>query len=126
MSDSNSTSQQTTQQTDNRRVLGQGAVSAEQGATVNYQVLDGQVVNRSLDTVDQTVKNALTTVNGVTGKAFSFASDAQGAALDSLNLTANLIKDSYADAKGRGALTDKILIGSIVMAGLVALAALRK
>ena len=58
--------------------------------------------------------------------ALSFALDSNDRTLDSLKTSTTMIKDAYADAKGRGALTDKILIGSIAMAGLVAIAALRK
>jgi len=126
MNSSSSQSNPSTNQTDNRRVIGQGGVSAESGSVVNYQVLDGEVVNRSLDSVDLTVKNALSTVDKSVGRSFDFAVQANSQALDSLNTTSNLVKDAYADAKGRGAMTDKILIGSVVMAGLVAIAALRK
>lgn len=109
---SSSSTAQTTNQTDNRRTIGAGGISNE-GGTVN--VLDGGAINAAFDFSKSTV-----------GESFDFAKSAQGAALDSLNTTSNLVKDAYADAKGRGALTDKILIGSVAMAGLVAVMALRK
>ncbi len=100
-----SKSSQATNQTDNRRVLGEGSISAE-GSTVN--VLD----------------------NGAISKAFDFSSSIAAGALkfglDSQTSTAGILKDAYADAKGRGALTDYILIGSIAMAGLIAYQALKK
>lgn len=122
-SDSNS-SQSTTQQ-DNRRVIGQGGISAE-GSTVNTTTyaLDGEVANKAITASTADLKAALNYSDTVTGSAFTFARQAQGQALDSLNTTANLVANAYADAKGRGAMTDKILIGSVVMAGLVAMAAL--
>lgn len=112
MGGSSSSSAATTQQTDNRRVLGDGSVSAE-NSTVN--VLDGGAI-----------KNAFEFSGAVAGKSLDFAQQSQGQALDSLKTQTNLVKDAYADAKGRGALTDKILIGAVVMAGVVALAAVRK
>ncbi len=103
---SSSSNKQATTQTDNRRVLGEGAISAESGATVS--VLD----------------------NGAISKAFDFSSAVAAGALkfglDSQSSTAGILKDAYADAKGRGALTDYILIGSIAMAGLIAFQALKK
>lgn len=112
MGGSSSSSQQATNQTDNRRTIASGGISNENG-TVN--VLDGGAIKNSFDFS----KTALV-------ESLSFASNAQGQALDSLNVTSNLVKDAYADAKGRGAMTDQILIGSVAMAGLVAIAALRR
>lgn len=121
---SDSESSQTTQQTDNRRVIGQGGVSAE-GSTVTITALDGQVANAAIGASAQDLQASLNYADAITGHSLDYAQAAQGQALDSLNTTANLVKDAYADAKGRGALTDKILIGSVVMAGLVAIAAVR-
>ena len=109
-----SSSSQSTNQTDNRRVLAEGAISAE-NSTVTVQALDAEVANRAFDFGDTVVT-----------KALDFSLDSNAQALDSLQTTTSLVKDAYEDAKGRGALTDKILIGSVVMAGLVALAAIRK
>lgn len=108
---SSSNSSAATNQTDNRRTIAAGGISAE-GSTVN--VLDGGAINAAFEFSKSTV-----------GESFDFARSSQGAALDSLNVTSNLVKDAYADAKGRGAMTDKILIGAIGMAGLVALMAIR-
>ena len=125
-SESNSSSSQTTSQADNRRVLGAGALLAEGGSTVNITTLDGAVATASLNANVDVAKAALNAGTQGEKLAFSFAAKSQSQVLDSLASQSELIKDSYADAKGRGALTDKILIGSIAMAGLVAIAALQR
>lgn len=121
MGGSKSSSSAATSQTDNRRVLGEGSISAE-NSTVTIQALDNGAINRAFDTADLSVGRAL----DFGGNALAFATDAQAATLDSLTTTSNLVKDAYADAKGRGALTDQILIGAIAMAGLVAFKAISK
>jgi hypothetical protein len=108
-------------QTDNRRVIGEHGISAE-NSTVNVQTLDAQVVNRVLETGEFSIDRALKFGT----EALNYSKSSQAQALDSLNTTANLVKNAYEDAKGRGALTDQILIGSVVMAGLVAMAAIKK
>lgn len=137
-SSSESKTSSDTTQIDNRRVLGQGAVSVESGgdANINVTTLDASVANNAISNMaDVSVKNlrdslafgsdALQRALSFGDKAFNFGVDTQQTALDSLNTQANLVKDAYADAKGRGALTDKILIGAIAMAGIVAFAAVR-
>lgn len=119
MSDSESSPDNS--QTDNRRVIGEHGISAE-NSTVNVQTLDAEVVNRVLETGEFSIDRALK----FGSEALNYSKNSQAQALDSLNTTANLVKDAYEDAKGRGAMTDTILIGSVVMAGLVAMAAIRK
>jgi hypothetical protein len=132
---SNSSSAQTTNQYDNRITNGTNGIVAQGGSTVS--VLDAGAIQNALafagDTVQTAIagqgtaaKNAIDVVASSNSKALDFAKQSQGQALDSLNTTSNLVKDAYADAKGRGALTDKILIGAIAMAGVVAFAAVRK
>ena len=125
-SESNSSSSQTTSQADNRRVLGAGALLAEGGSTVNITTLDGAVATASLNANVDVAKAALNAGTQGEKLAFSFAAKSQSQVLDSLASQSELIKDSYADANGRGALTDKMLIGSVAMAGLVAIAALQR
>lgn len=129
-SESSSSTSSDTNQTDNRRVIGQGGVSAEQGSIVNVTTLDASVANNAISTTaDASVRNlkeSLAFGSEALQGALGFGINTQKTALDSLNSQANLVKDAYADAKGRGALTDKILIGAIAMAGLVAFAAVRK
>lgn len=202
MSDSNSSSSstQTTNYSDNRKALGQGALDVSGGSSVNIvsntTTSDPAVIGKALDTnlsvtnsalnfgsdalsfggkaldtsskaftqsldfADNTVGNAfkfgdaqvtkslnassdafnsaLGFAAGAESKAFNTASDAIGSAsnamaaalafggkqtataLDSLNTSANLINSAYADAKGRGALTDKILMVAIAGALFVA------
>lgn len=178
MSDSNSQSNQTTKQTDNRRVIGQNGISNEGGTvTVNTTTLDANVVNAAIAAVTSGNKaqaeagaQALTSALGFGSSALKAAANAQSDALafaesnsktnsamaynvvtdalgknsdsldsalkfadkqnarafDSLNQTENLVAAAYSDAKGRGALTDKILIGSIAAMALVAFAAIQK
>lgn len=72
-----------------------------------------------------------------TTAAYNFAADALGGALgmgtaamnkaaNAFELSTGLVKDAYADAKGRGALTDKILIGAILAMAVVAYASVKK
>lgn len=117
---SSSKSAQTTNQTDNRRVLGEGAISAESGATVS--VLDNGAINRAFDFSGQTVGDAL----GFATKALSFGLDSQAEAGRIQASSVSVLKNAYEDAKGRGALTDYLLIGAIAMAGIVAYAAVKK
>jgi hypothetical protein len=131
-SSSSNQSAQSTNQTDSRRVYGQGAWSAE-NSTVNIQTLDASTVNRALDTVDLTVGNALSTVYADNSMAFAFGSkaldystQAQAQANASLNNEAGMLATAYADAKTQSGTTNKIMIGALVMAGLVAITALKK
>jgi hypothetical protein len=112
MSDSTSESTTQTQQTDNRRVIGQGGISAE-NSTVT--VLDNGAVSKAFDFG-----------TGVARAALDFSNTAQAASLSTLKDAATMVKDAYADAKGRGALTDYILIGAVAMAGIVAYQAVKK
>ncbi len=200
MSSSRSGTNQSTSQTDNRRVIGQGGISAE-GSTVNYSTtnntttLDGDVVNRafgfgnaSLDLANDSVAgalgfgehamklvadtnadalafadqnatrnsqmaynvvgDALSSSDAAMARALSFGGNALDAAVgasenamlsalkfggSSLGLAFGtladsqaLVKDAYADAKGRGALTDKMIMGAIAAMAVVAFAAIKK
>jgi len=169
---SKSSTTNTTNQQDNRRVIGEGGVSAE-NSIVTYQTLDGDVANRAISAVNEasfnaldfgaaalnfgsntvtkalnfggdalafadasaqrsqqmaynTVQDALATSSDAFNKALSFGAGATGRALDSLASTENLVKDAYADAKGRGALTDYIILGAIAVMGVVAFMAVKK
>jgi hypothetical protein len=123
MGGSSSSSSQATNQTDNRRTIAAGGISNE-GGTVN--VLDGGAIKNSFDFAGAVSAQSFDLQKTTLAKALDFSSKSQGQALDSLNVTSNLVKDAYADAKGRGAMTDQILIGSVAMAGLVTIAALRR
>lgn len=100
-----SKSSQRTRQTDNRRVLGEGSISAE-NSTVT--VLDNGAISGAFDFSKAIAEGAL---------AFGLKSQAD---------TSGVLADAYENAKGRGALTDYITIGAIAMAGLIAFKALKK
>lgn len=176
MSDSNSQTQQSTHQTDNRRVIGQNGISAE-GSSVSVTTLDADVVNSTLSWAKSVSgQSAEVVTNGISqalgfgkdalkvaanansdalafaesnaksssSQAYAFAGDSlsaskaafnnslafadkqTGRAFDSLSETESLVANAYADAKGRGALTDKILIGAIACMAVVALMAVSK
>lgn len=175
MSSSSSSTRQDVYQVDNRRVIGQGGVSAEGGShvTITTNTLDGDAINKAfgfggnaLTLVGGTVSDALglgkyamkavadanadalafadanatrnsqmaysalgdalASNDAVLSQAFRFGGNALGAAFDTLGSTQNLVKDAYADAKGRGALTDKMIMGAIAAMAVVAFAAVNK
>lgn len=108
---SNSTTK--TENKDSR--ISQQSGTAVSGDSNTVNVLDGGAIKNAFDFGTSTVTQSL-----------GFAAASQGQVLDSLKTTSQLVANAYNDAKGRGAMTDYILIGSVAMAGLVALMALRK
>lgn len=70
--------------------------------------------------------DALGTSDNAISKAFAFGANALDASFANLGETQQLVADAYSDAKGRGALTDKILIGAISAMAVVAFAAVKK
>lgn len=73
-----------------------------------------------------TQRAALDIVSSGTAQALDFGAKQTSVALDSLNNSANLVKDAYADAKGRGAMTDYVLMAAMGVAAIVAVASLKK
>lgn len=74
-------------------------------------------------------RNTIASYNFATdalGGSLGFASQAVNKAFNAADQTAAMVKDAYADAKGRGALTDKILMGAIAAMAVVALMAVKK
>jgi hypothetical protein len=171
-----SSNQQSTAQTDNRRVIGERGVSAE-NSTVTINALDAEVMNQmfgfagqqsrqvfdfggqALDTANESMlaalgfggkaldaaldasadalafadanstRNTLASYNFASdalGGSFSFGTNALNKAFQAADGATALVKDAYADAKGRGALTDKILMGAIAAMAVVALMAVKK
>lgn len=152
MSSSRSETAQSSWAQDNRRVIGEGGVSAE-NSTVN--VLDNGAINAAFGFAGDVGTKALAFAEangdrafGLAGQAMDqvgagqarvldFGADALSAAFDfgrnantqaqnNINATASLVKNAYEDAKGRGAMTDYILMGAILLAGLVAWGAVKK
>lgn len=121
---SSSKSAQTTNQTDNRRVLGEGSISAESGATVS--VLDNGAINRAFDFGTATAEDAFGFARQIAAGALDFGLSSQAEAGRIQASSVSVLKNAYEDAKGRGALTDYLLIGAIAMAGIVAYAAVKK
>ena len=114
---------QNTEFTDNRAVLGEGAILAKDGGTVttsNY-VLDSGAIGRAFDTTDQSLDQAFSFGR----EALTYSALATASALDNLQSTQKLTADAYLEAKGRGALTDKIIIGAIGAMALVAFMAVK-
>lgn len=133
MSDSTSNTEQKSIYTDNRAVLGQGASQATGGSTITNYTLDQEAVSRSLDTVDNTVGKALTFAGNAQANVLDLAagsvstvSSFGGKVLDQVAGTEQMLANAYADAKGQGALTQKILIVAVAGALFVAYMASKK
>ncbi len=178
MSSSRSNTSPVTNQTDNRRVIGENGISAENSSvSVVNNTLDPNVVaaalqfagngqtssfnfgsealanalgfggsaltaalNASSDALAFADSNAsrnsamaynvfsdaLGTSENALSRAFTFGANALDRSFNNLGDTQQLVADAYADAKGRGALTDKILIGAIAAMAVVAFAAVKK
>lgn len=141
MSSSRSSTAQSSWAQDNRRVIGEGGVSAE-NSTVN--VLDNGAINAAFDFAQSSGNQAFALAGQAVSEAgagqarvldfgadalaaaFQYGADANAQAQDAIGQTASLVKNAYEDAKGRGAMTDYILIGAILVMGLVAWGAIKK
>lgn len=130
--DSESSTTQQTSQYDNRNVLGERATLAQGGSTIIQNTLDADVANRAIDSSIKNLDMSLNFGTGAMTKTIGFAGDAlksivtgQDRALDAVADSNSMVKDAYADAKGRGAMTDQITIAALALAGLVAFTAVR-
>lgn len=89
------------------------------GASMDYSAQAARgaqtMARESLGIANDALINSMLYGTRVTDMAFS-----------GLNDTQNLVKDAYADAKGRGAMTDKILIGAVLAVAVVAALAVQK
>jgi hypothetical protein len=108
--------------TDNRAVVGEGALYATSGAHLNNYVLDGGAIGRAFDFGNTTLAGFLNFGKDTLALAKHNTDQLMAAAGNSQRLVA----DAYENAKGRGALTDKILIGAIGAMALIAFMAVRK
>lgn len=149
MGGSSSSQEQKTIQSDNRIVTGQNGVTATGGASVFVSnnntdfgaVHDAfslardstgmalganvQTTQSAIDGMFETTQLAIGGNTDLASLAIKSNEHAADQVMSSLNSTETLVANAYNDAKGRGALTDKILIGAIVMTGLVALYAVK-
>ena len=76
--------------------------------------------------ISEAASDALAVGSNSLDKAFAFGSNSMDRAFGTLVDSQNMVATAYADAKGRGALTDKILIGAIAAVAFVAYAAVGK
>lgn len=113
-----------TSNADKRNSVNSGIGVSGDGNSLN--VLDGGAIKNAFDFSGSTVAQALGFAGASQQETLGFALKSNAQALDSLNVTTDLVKNAYADAKGRGAMTDYLLMGAMALAGLVAVYALRK
>lgn len=92
----------------------------------NNQVLDGGAIANAFAFSGDTLAKTLEFASQSGAQALEFASNSGAQALDSLNTTTTLVKNAYEDAKGRGAMTDYVILGGMALAGLIAVTALKK
>lgn len=81
----------------------------------NNQVLDGGAIENAFKFSETTLAKSL---------EFAFNANKQTATV--LDNQTALVKNAYEDAKGRGAMTDWVILGGMALAGTIAVAALRK
>lgn len=119
-----SSQNQEQQMTDRRAVLGEGSLQATEGASVSItnNALDNGAITRAFDTADKSLDKAMT----FGGNAITQVAAASRQALDASASATELVKDAYADAKGRGELTDKILMGAVFGSLVVAAMAAKR
>lgn len=115
--------------------LGFGSEALKSNNATTSKALDfgADALAGSWDFGKAAMRNASDTMSDAFGfaqtamqRATTFADSGADRAADLLVRNSNLVKDAYADAKGRGAMTDKIMIAAVVVAGLVGLAAVWK
>ena len=170
MSDTSNESATSVHQTDNRRVIGQGGLSAEgSNVTVVSNVLDGgsfgamravagdamQFGAEALNANSQATRAALSAMANTSDAAMATATQAQQSTLsaaryamdanqatldaafaqtgrafsqayDAVAGAGNMVATAYADAKGRGAKTDTMIMLAVAALGVVALMAVQK
>jgi hypothetical protein len=128
MSDSNSSSEQTTQNIDNRAVLGQGALFARDGSTIITSSIDPGAFALAGKVVDQVP--VLVNANGAALKtvldfARQTSDTATQASSTAINQAGQFARDAYADAKGTGA-SSQLMMALIVAGAIVAVVAFGK
>jgi hypothetical protein len=86
----------------------------------------GDLTDMALTEVRHSGDNALDLVRDGMSAVLSATAKNTDQALGSLAATQKLTADAYNDAKGRGAMTDKLLMAAVAAMGLVALMAVKK
>jgi hypothetical protein len=117
-----SDSDASTSQVDNTITQGNGGIVARDGSSVNVW----NTSDKALDLVGSTTGKAFDVVDSVVGRQAGLTKDLTTQAFNAINKTGDLVSAAYADAKGRGAMTDTITITAIAGACLVAALALKK
>lgn len=170
MSDTSNESNTSIYQTDNRRVIGQGGLSAEgSNVTIVSNVLDGgafgygqavangafqfgaealnannaatQAAMRHMANTSDVAMQTASDASKMTLAGARYAMDANQAVLDAAFTqtgraftqaydavagAGNMVATAYADAKGRGAKTDTMIMLAVAAMGVVALMAVQK
>lgn len=89
------------------------------GVTSNAMGLASDSTGRALNFAD----GALSSVFGLVSDAMNKVQSGLSTAADAAASSASMAKDAYADAKGRGAMTDYLLLAAVVVMGIVAVRA---
>jgi hypothetical protein len=106
--------------------FGSNALSFGSNALAGALSATGDAVGSAL-AFAQHAQDASMSANSYTlAAALAYGQKQTASALDSLNTSAQMIDTAYADAKGRGAMTDYLLLAAIVVCGFVAYRASRK
>lgn len=100
------------------RALGFADGAMSQTLDLAYDSTTG-ALSRSLGFAD----GALSQVLGVVNDAINTVRGGLATAADAAAASAGMAKDAYADAKGRGAMTDYLLLAAVVVMGIVAIRA---
>lgn len=117
-----SSSSSSSTQVDKRQVFGDGGTSAMDGGTV---IGAGGINAGAQSIINMTDGRAFDVVDSVIGRQMALTKDLTSQAFNGISQEANIVSAAYADAKGRGANTDKILMLSVVAVAVVAWAALK-
>lgn len=80
----------------------------------------GRQVQASLSFAQEAQERSFAQSAGALSTALDYGATQTKRAVDSVNSAAQLVNTAYADAKGRGAMTDYLLMGAMVLVGLVA------
>lgn len=126
MSSSSSQQEQTSNYTDNRAVLGQGALYANNGATVSITSTDGAVVDSALQFAGNSLGKVVDFATSTNDSAFGFAGNALTRVLNQVDSTQQLVASAYADAQGQTGAAKNLIYAALAVVAVVAYVALKK